>query len=121
MEYEGVKVLLMGDNTPSNIDELLDNENFKKLTDGIDIFLAPHHGRDSCYSLDLMKHIKPKITIISDKSDDTDNSSIDKYRANTNGKIVFVNGELKLRKCLTTRNDGDIFVKIEDGFPHISC
>ena len=121
MEYEGVKVLLMGDNTPSNIDELLDNENFKKLTDGIDIFLAPHHGRDSCYSLDLMKHIKPKITIISDKSDDTDNSAIDKYRANTKGKIVFVNGELKLRKCLTTRNDGDIFVKIEDGFPHISC
>lgn len=121
MEYEGVKLLLMGDNTISNINELLEDEEFKELTGDIDIFLAPHHGRDSCYSPDLMKHIKPKITIISDKSDDTDNSAIDKYRANTKGKLVFVNGELKPRKCLTTRNDGDIFVKIEDGFPYISC
>lgn len=121
MEYEGVKLLLMGDNTPSNINELLANETFKKLTDGIDIFLAPHHGRESCYSPDLMKHIKPKITIISDKSNDTDKSAIDKYRSNTKGKIIFVNGELKHRKCLTTRNDGDIFVKIHNGFPYISC
>lgn len=121
MEYEGVKILLMGDNTLSNINELLEDAEFKERAKDIDIFLAPHHGRESCYSQDLMEHIKPKITIISDKSDDNDNSAIDKYRSNTKGKIIIEKGNAKLRKCLTTRNDGDILVKIKDGFPYISC
>lgn len=121
IEYEGVKVLLMGDNTLSNIGELLANDEFNKLTEDIDIFLAPHHGRKSCYSVELMNHIKPKITIISDKSDDGDNSAIDSYGSKSKGKLIIENGELKLRKCLTTRNDGDIFVKIEDGFSFVKC
>ena len=41
LEYEGVRILLMGDNTKSNIEELLDNYNFLKKTENIDLLLAP--------------------------------------------------------------------------------
>ncbi|SDA42481.1 ComEC/Rec2 family competence protein [Methanobrevibacter millerae] len=121
MEHEGVKVLLMGDNTLSNIEELLANDEFKKHTEDIDIFLAPHHGRESCYSVELMNHLKPKITIISDGSDDSDNSAVDRYNSKSKGRTIIEKGKPKLRKCLTTRNDGDIFVEIKDGDSVIKC
>ena len=85
VEYQGFKILLMGDNTLDNINKLLENSKFKRLTGDIDVLLAPHHGRNSCYSPDLMNHLKPDITIISDDSKKNDESGIDKYTSNSKG------------------------------------
>ena len=68
-----------------------------------------------------MNHTNPKITIISDKSDNNDKSAIDNYSSKSKGKLILKNGKLKERKCLTTRKDGDIFVKVENGNLKIYC
>lgn len=121
VEYEGIKILLMGDNTISNINELLDNEDFLNLTNNIDIFLAPHHGRESCYSTNLVSHLNPMITIISDKSDNTNTSAVTKYSENSRGHEIIKNGEKEFRSCLTTRNDGDIIILIQNEKLEIYC
>ena len=92
LEYDGVRILLMGDNTKSNIEELLDNPNFLNNTKNIDLLLAPHHGRQSCYKQELMDHLNPKITIISDKSNQDDVTASNKYSSNSRGDWVLKKG-----------------------------
>ena len=114
IEYEGFRILLMGDNTLSNIEELLTNSEFVNKTKNIDILLAPHHGRSSSYSPELLDHLNPVITIISDKSGQGDVTAADEYSYKSRGCYVLKNGEPVKRSCLTTRNDGDINVIIEN-------
>ncbi|MGN0105440.1 ComEC/Rec2 family competence protein [Methanobrevibacter ruminantium] len=121
IEYEGFKILLMGDNTLSNIEELLNNSEFVNKTKNIDILLAPHHGRATCYSPELLDHLNPVITIISDMSGQGDVTAADEYSYKSRGMNVFKNGWLVKRNCLTTRNDGNIYVKIEKGKLEIAC
>lgn len=56
---------------------ILGNDNFLSISKKYWIFLTPYNGRESCYSFNLVSHIKPKITIISDKRDNTDTSAVD--------------------------------------------
>lgn len=121
IEYEGVKILLMGDNTKTNIEELLNNSDFLENAQNIDLLLAPHHGRSSCYKQELMDHLKPKITIISDKSNQDDVSASSKYSSNSRGYWILKNRTLVKRSCLTTRNDGNISVIIKNGEMNIYC
>lgn len=121
LSYDGYKILLMGDNTLSNINELLSDEDFKSRTKDIDVLLAPHHGRASCYSQKLLEHLKPKITIISDKPEDNEESAREGYTYYSKGMYILEKGELKFRKCLTTRNDGDIIVLIKNNDISIIC
>ena len=48
-EYDNFKILLMGDNTKTNIEELLNNSDFLKNAQIINLLLAPHYGRLYCY------------------------------------------------------------------------
>lgn len=121
VEYQGFKILLMGDNTLDNINKLLENSKFKRLTGDIDVLLAPHHGRNSCYSPDLMDHLKPDITIISDDSEKNGESAIDKYTSNSKGLYVLKNDNMVKRYCLTTRNDGNILLSIKNNEMDIFC
>lgn len=100
--YEG-KILLMGDNDLDNISEIKDNDDYGELV-SIDILLAPHHGLNSSFDPEFVSHLNPLLTIISDKSDES--SAREKYYNKTRGLTVAGNP----RRCLTTRNDGDIFV-----------
>ena len=121
LEYEGVKILLMGDNTKTNIEELLRNPDFLKNVQNIDLLLAPHHGRKSSYNQELMDYLNPKITIISDKSNQDDVTASDKYSSYSRGDWVSENGEIVKRSCLTTRNDGDIHAIINNKQLLIYC
>ncbi len=121
LEYDGFKILLMGDNTKTNIEELLNNPDFLKSAQNIDLLLAPHHGRLSCYKQELMDHVKPKITIISDKSNQDDVTASSKYSLNSRGDWVLKNAALVKRSCLTTRNDGTIYVIINNGILNVYC
>lgn len=121
LSYEGYKILLMGDNTPNNINELLDDKDFKDKIKNVDVLLAPHHGRESCYSKELMNHVKPKITIISDKPEDDNESASSKYSNDSRGMTIIRNGKSEFRNCLTTRNDGNITVTIDHNNLSISC
>ena len=112
--YEGYKMLLMGDNTPKNIVKLMNDRYFKNKIKNIDVLLAPHHGRESCYVSEFVKHVNPTITIISDSSEINNESASNKYTDNCEGMYVTKNGKREFRACLTTRNDGDITLTIDD-------
>lgn len=78
------------------------------------IFIASHHGRRNGYNpniLGLCDNLN--CIIISDKSiqHETQEGMVSIYGKYVHGNGIFFNG--KGRKVLTTRNDGDICVKVE--------
>ncbi len=66
ISYSGIRVLVPGDNEKSSWAELLQNQAFVNATKNLDLFVAPHHGRESAFSSELMDHISPRLTVISD-------------------------------------------------------
>ena len=121
LKYNNYTILLMGDNTPSNINQLLEFNGFLEKTQNIDILLAPHHGRESSYNVDFLNHLNPQITIISDESGKDEVSASDKYSSKSRGYKVYKNNNKIDRHCLTTRNDGTIEVIIENENLTIYC
>jgi competence protein ComEC len=112
ISYAKSKILMTGDNEGPSWEELLNNDQFKTAISGTDIFLAPHHGRDSGFYSDLFKYINPRLTIISD-GDVCDTSATDRYRNVTTGwKVHHRKGGSEERFCVTTRNDGSIKVQL---------
>ena len=66
IEYEDSKILLPGDNESASWDELLGRADFRASISGVDILIAPHHGRDSGFHKGLFEHFNPRLTVISD-------------------------------------------------------
>ena len=95
-----------------NIEKMRKNPFWNEIRN-VDILLAPHHGRDSCYDVDFVNHVNPSLTIISDESGTNDSAST-KYSEKSRGYNVFKNGEYDERSCLTTRKDGMIRVTISN-------
>jgi competence protein ComEC len=113
VSYAGLKMVLPGDNESASWNELLANPNFVAAIKGADVLLAPHHGRDAGYCADLFKAMgKPKLVVISDgRFGDT--SATDRYCAQATGWTVFNGaGVGKECKCVTTRSDGHITIKL---------
>lgn len=107
--YKGYKILLSGDNGPSSWQYLLNNHYFRDDLKNVDIFLASHHGRKSGYYDQIFKFFSPKLTIISDgRLGET--SITDIYNSHTQGWCI--QNQNKIRKCLTTRYDGAIHIRI---------
>lgn len=113
VSYAGSKLLIPGDNEEPSWNELLENSNFVKAMKGTDIFVASHHGRKSGFSSNLFEQMgQPYLTIISD-GPEGETSATDLYSAKTKGFTVHKrSGGTEERKCLTTRKDGVIVVKI---------
>lgn len=112
LSYADSKVILTGDNEPPSWKELLENDDFINAIVDADILLASHHGRDSGFYPELFRYFNPKLTIISD-GQVCDTSATDRYSKINTGWIVHRrNGKEEIRKCVTTRNDGVIVVKL---------
>ena len=112
IEYQGVKILSPGDNEPPSWEELLADGAFRESIRGTHVLVAPHHGRESGFHADLFEHISPLITVISDGRT-VDTSATSRYSAETSGlRVLRRNGTYETRKCVTTRNDGNIEVVI---------
>lgn len=101
----GIKIVVCGDNETKSFDELMARSDFKEAIKNADVLVAPHHGRESAYHTDFVSLVNPRITIISDTTK-CETSASSKYTNMSRGWKV--NG--KERKCLTTRNDGNITV-----------
>jgi len=124
ISYADSKIIIPGDNEPSSWKELLENESFIKSIRDSDIFVAPHHGRESGYCPEIFEYFKPYLTIISDDVE-TDTSATDRYSKLSQGwKVHHRDGSAsEERKCVTTRNDGFIVIDFgtnSDGKPYIS-
>ena len=106
------RILLSGDNEPESWRELLGKADFRNAIAGTDVFLAPHHGRDSGFCDDLFSHFTPKLIVISDGRY-CDSSATDRYGRIASGWVVHRrNGSDVERKCVTTRNDGNIIIEV---------
>ena len=106
LQFSGIKVIVCGDNEKDSFDKLMKESDFKNAVRGADVLVAPHHGRESAYHSEFVSLVNPRITIISDTTK-SDASAVDKYTQRSRGWTV--RGEE--RKCLTTRNDGNITVE----------
>lgn len=105
-EFSEIKIVVCGDNEKDSFDKLMKESDFKNAVRSADVLVAPHHGRESAYHSEFVSLVNPRITIISD-TNKSDASAVDKYTQNSRGWKV----RSEERKCLTTRNDGNITVE----------
>ena len=115
ISYLGVKILSPGDNESCSWEELLGTPGFREAISGTHVLVAAHHGRESGFHKDLFNYISPLITIVSDgRAQDTNASS--RYSAVSKGRTVNKrSGGSEKRYCLTTRTDGTVEVKVNQG------
>lgn len=111
--YAGLKVVIPGDNEAPSWRELLQNSAFVSAICGADVLVAAHHGRDAGYCADLFDAMgNPRLVVISDgRFGDT--SATGRYGRQVTGWNVYnAYGVAEQRRCVTTRCDGDITIKI---------
>lgn len=109
-ELSGCKVVVCGDNEVESLEILMRRSAFRESARNADVLVAPHHGRESGYYDAFVSLVNPRVTIVSD-TNKSDSSASSLYSAKSRGwTVVDSNGHSQTRKCLTTRNDGDIQV-----------
>jgi len=111
LSYEGLKVIIPGDNEYASLDLLMQRSDFKDAVKNCDILIAPHHGRESAYHSDFVSLANPRLTIISDGSL-CDTSANPKYTQKSRGWKVWYKGIQRDRYLLTTNTDGEIYIDI---------
>ena len=108
ISYATSKVVLPGDNDEESLMELLGQKSFKEAIRNTDILIAPHHGLESGFCIDLFNYFHPKLVIVSSGRFD-DNSCLSRYDEMASGWDVHTkNGGIVKKKCLTTKSDGNI-------------
>jgi beta-lactamase superfamily II metal-dependent hydrolase len=111
VSYQGMKIVIPGDNEAASWNELMENLRFRVAVQNATILIAPHHGREAGYCSDLLSLIAPRLVIISD-GDACDTSATGRYSDKASGCFVGNGiGTTETRKCLTTRKDGHITVR----------
>lgn len=111
IELGNAKVVICGDNENDSLNLLMQRSDFKEAVRNAWILVAPHHGRESGYHNDFVCLVNPYLTIISDTTKG-ETSVTEKYSSKSRGCRVWKKGEYTPteRKCLTSRNDGNIEV-----------
>lgn len=111
LKLGNAKVVVCGDNEEESFKVLMKDQSFIEAVRDSYVLVTAHHGRESGFYEDFVSLIKPYLTIISDTAKGT-TSATDKYEKYTKGWNVYnVSSEqYQSRKCLTTRNDGNISI-----------
>ena len=122
-EIGGQKVLFTGDMPATGVKRILESpaaEEFKTFVKGTTILKVPHHGREDGCSQEMFDVFggQPVLCIVSDQVLNEQNegtSRVDWYTERTQGvQFNYGNNDLRVRKVLTTRDDGDIYLKIPE-------
>ncbi|MET0572148.1 MAG: hypothetical protein ABWZ79_12035 [Pedobacter agri] len=109
MKYEGVTIVIPGDNEYDSLEELMQDTSFKTAISNCDILIAPHHGRESAYHSGFVSTANPRLTIISDGSI-CDTSANSKYSQASRGWDIWKGQNQQKRYLLTTNTDGEIYI-----------
>jgi len=116
LEVHGRKILFSGDLESPGWDALIKKygKNFTDKVSGVDIFVTPHHGHRSGFSSSLFEYMgKPYLNIISKESESKDGTDVDgRYSSQDYSRGASL--EEGTRYSLTTRQDGSIFIEIEE-------
>jgi beta-lactamase superfamily II metal-dependent hydrolase len=115
IKYSNFKVLFPGDLEKPGWLALLQQPAFVSELSGTDILVASHHGRENGFCPEVFEHFQPRAVVISDKSivHETQETVHD-YRAVIKGNGLRVRTTGKLRKVLTTRQDGWIQFTVDE-------
>lgn len=105
------KIVVCGDNEKDSFKILMNDDSFIKAVSDAYVLVAAHHGRESGYYEEFVDIVRPYLTIISDTTKGS-TSVADRYSNKSKGFSVrdSYTGYSSQRKCLTTRNDGNIKV-----------
>lgn len=108
LNLANVKIVVCGDNESASFNKLMENTYFKDSVKNADVLVAAHHGRESGFHNEFVSLVNPAITIVSDTIN-PDTTASKRYSAKSRGWKVYDRwGNGEERKCLTTRNDGNI-------------
>lgn len=113
VEQYGTTICISGDLEEKGWKILLEkNPLLKEWLNKTDIFVASHHGRENGYCADVFSHCSPECILISDKGivHETQKDMSSLYGSHVNGSGINMNG--KLRKVLTTRDDGHLWLQL---------
>jgi hypothetical protein len=117
VNYNNTRICIPGDLTTPAWDKHLLNQNVRTLLSNTDIFVASHHGREDGFNENVFKYCKPEVIILSDKDiiHTTQQGLTQTYAGQIKGNGIIFNGNtINLRKVLTTRNDGHLWIRIEE-------
>ena len=115
--YNETCICIPGDLTADAWDKQLNNKKVLEKLKQTTIFIASHHGREDGYNETVFNYCKPEVIILSDKDiiHKTQEGQTRTYAGEVNGNGIILNGKTDtLRKVLTTRNDGHLWIRIED-------
>lgn len=108
VKLSGIKIVICGDNESASFNKLMENTDFKNCVQNADVLIAAHHGRESGYHNEFVNLVSPRLTIVSDTIN-PDTTAASRYSAKSKGWTVYDKwGNGEIRKCLTTRSDGNI-------------
>lgn len=118
----GQKILFTGDMTATGVNKILqsnEEENFRNFVKGTTLLKVPHHGRQNGCSQELFDAFerKPLLCIVSDEvlNDKNEGTSVTQwYYERTSEESITINGSSANRRVLTTRNDKDIYVEVDE-------
>lgn len=108
----GIHIVFPGDLEKAGWEDLLQNPVFQSHLSRVNIFIAPHHGRQSGYCTEVFDYCDPDIIVVSDESIKYGTQIID-YRKHAKG-IPWNGGDT--RYVLTTRKDGMITISDPPGY-----
>jgi hypothetical protein len=115
-KWQDFKIAIAGDHECNVMENFVKAKQFAQEAQGADIFIAPHHGHANGFCSQWASTVgQPFITLISVQDRDPHVDS--RYSNGSFAKGVNVSGTA--RKTLTTRTDGNIFVRMyyQEGKP----
>lgn len=117
VSYKGLSICIPGDLDPSAWEKLLLKDGVQSKLKETLIFVASHHGREDGYNEKVFNYCVPEVIILSDKDivHKTQEGQTQLYSCKVKSEGIIFNGiKEKLRKTLTTRNDGHIWIRLEE-------
>lgn len=111
LQIAGMRTVFPGDLEAAGWGQLLTNAGFRSDLNGVDFFVASHHGRRSGFTPEIFAGglPQPHLCLISDKSVYEENPP--DYGPYASG--MHFGGQL--RRVLTTRRDGSILIELSNG------
>jgi beta-lactamase superfamily II metal-dependent hydrolase len=118
LNIHGFNFMFPGDMERRGFDNLLNTyPPFRQIAAGVDVLVAPHHGRDDgiCPALFDVYGCKPQLVVISDDYKQYDTQETTTYYGGKARGIPSFRDQ-GARYVLTTRNDGEIRFSFKSGY-----
>jgi len=108
-----VSFVLGGDLERSGWLQLLQKPHVQRLLKRVNVFIASHHGRESGYCREVFDHCSPRLIVMSDGPIQYDTQLMaSTYAQHASGEMFNTASGQELRKVVTTRKDGNIFLEL---------